>query len=50
MNLVEEILRHTGEEKVIIFTEFLATQRYIHARFKTERDLILNLRRVDVGQ
>src|SRR5690554_6184137 len=41
MNLVEEILRHTGEEKVIIFTEFLATQRYIHARLK--RNGILSL-------
>ncbi|NLM37042.1 MAG: DEAD/DEAH box helicase, partial [Firmicutes bacterium] len=36
MNLVEEILRQTGEEKVIIFTEFLATQRYIHARLKRD--------------
>ena len=34
MNLVDEILTHLGEEKVIIFTEFLATQQYIHARLK----------------
>jgi len=34
MNLVEEILRQIGEEKVIIFTEFLATQQYILARLK----------------
>lgn len=34
MNLVEEILRQIGEEKVIIFTEFLATQQYIHSRLK----------------
>ncbi|HHT47887.1 MAG TPA: DEAD/DEAH box helicase [Firmicutes bacterium] len=41
MNLVEEILRQTGEEKVIIFTEFLATQRYIHARLKRKGILSL---------
>lgn len=41
MNLVEEILRQTGEEKVIIFTEFLATQRYIHARLKRKGILAL---------
>src|SRR5690554_1880593 len=41
MNLVEEILRQTGEEKVIIFTEFLATQRYIHARLKRNGILAL---------
>ncbi len=41
MNLVEEILRQTGDEKVIIFTEFLATQRYIHARLKRKGILSL---------
>lgn len=41
MNLVEEILRQTGDEKVIIFTEFLATQRYIHARLKRNGILAL---------
>ncbi len=41
MNLVEEILRQIGTEKVIIFTEFLATQRYIHARLKRQGILSL---------
>lgn len=34
MNLVEEILRQAPEEKLIIFTEYLATQEYILARLK----------------
>lgn len=34
MNLVEEILRQAPAEKMIIFTEYLATQEYILARLR----------------
>lgn len=36
MNLVEEILRQMSGEKVLIFTEFLATQKYIESRLKRQ--------------
>src|SRR5690554_4782134 len=36
MNLVEEILRQAPEEKILIFTEFIATQNYIHSRLRSE--------------
>lgn len=36
MNLVEEILHQVPEEKVLIFTEYLATQNYIESRLKKQ--------------